>query len=142
MSTGGVLYSYRKPAVEREARRDTKAVVHKKVITLRAQVLRVIDARDACQQRKPEQRIGEPISGNLRERGKRDASARLNIAKSILLSEAQVNAKLDQMIAVNVAGGVQRLVNVRHTVLRIVAFVAERRKTSHANKTQTRIARD
>ena len=44
----------------------------------------------------------------------------------LLLRETKIQAELDDVIAVNVTGVVQHLVNVRHTLLRIISFVAQR----------------
>src|SRR5262249_34800139 len=111
---------------KREPFMDAKTVVNKKVVTVGANPLWVIDTRHARQKWKAEQKIGERVAGDLAKRRELEPPARLNIAESVLLREAQVSAKFDQMPAVNVTGVIDELVNVRDTVLRIVTFVTER----------------
>jgi len=86
--------------------------------------------RDARQQRKSQQHVGERISRQLEERRELQTTARFDVAESVLLREAYVAAELEQVIPVNVARVVQDLVDVGDAVLRVVAFVAERRETS------------
>ena len=73
------------PAGERQSRRDAKTVVDEKVVTLGANLLWIIDARNARQERKAEQQICERIAGDLSERRKLKPPARLDVAKSVLL---------------------------------------------------------
>ena len=67
-------------ADQRQVARHTKAVVKEEVVTLRAQVLGVIDTRAAGQQRKAQQQIAKRIDGDLSERRKlkrpRDSTSR------------------------------------------------------------------
>ena len=104
-------------------------------------MLCVIDARATGQQGKAEQKIGERVAAYLREGRKLDQAARLHVAESILLHEANVGAKLEQMFAARVGRCVDNLEGVGHAVLRVIAFVAERRESRHGNKTQAKVAR-
>jgi hypothetical protein len=62
----------------------------------------------------------------LGKRGEGDTSARFDIAEGVLLRNANVAAKLDQLPPMNVMGVVDELEDVCDAVLRIVALVAER----------------
>src|SRR6185369_2476888 len=126
--------------VQRQPRSNSIAVVNEKVVTLRANLLRVIYARDARQQREAEQQISKCVPRKLKEWRELKPPARFNIAKRVLLREAQVGAELDQVIAVNVTRVVQKLVNVRHAILRVVAFVAERREAGDRDETESEVA--
>src|SRR6185369_5192780 len=125
--------------VERQSRRDAIAVVEEEVVTLGANLLRVIDTRHTRQEGKSEQQIAERVARELKERRKLQTPARLNISKSILLRKAQVRAELEQVIPVNVTRVVQKLVNIRDAVLRIVSFVTERRETGDGDEAETKV---
>ena len=85
--------------VECQPRSDAETIVEKEVVAVRAEVLRVIDASDAGQQGKAEQQVRQRVAGDLRERRKLQAAARLDVTKGVLLREADVGAELDQMTA-------------------------------------------
>ena len=52
----------------------------------------------------------------------------------------KVSAEFQEMISVSITGVVQELVNVRDAVLRVVAFMSQRRETGHGNETQAKVA--
>jgi len=128
------------PGVECQPRCHAKAIIHKEVVTLSPNLLRVIDVGHTRQQRKSEQQIGDSVAGDLRKRRELQASARLDIAKSILLREAQVGAEFHQMTAADIAGVVEHLIDIRNAVLRIIAFITQRGKTGHGNKAESQVA--
>ncbi len=100
--------------------------------------------------RAPPVRYGKPISksasalpviDNGSGTGKRQKSPRLHVAKCVLLNAAKVPAKLHQMSAAGIGRLIQQLETIRHTVLRIVVLVAERRITRHGDVAEPRVAR-
>ena len=125
---------------ERQIPTHAKTVVDKEVVALGAQVLRVVDARDAGDERKPEQQVSQSDAG-VGERRKIQEAARLHIAKTVLLHDADVSAKLEQVISVHVGGRVENLKSVGDGVLWIVAFVSQGRKARDGDETQAEIAR-
>ena len=65
----------------------------------------------------------------------------MHIAKTVLLHRAEVGAKLEEMISLDVGSRVENLKGVGYGVLRIVALVAQGREARDGDKAQAEIAR-
>ena len=79
-------------AVERQSRRDAIAVVDEEVVTLGANLLRIIDARDARQERKAEQEIAERVAGESVQNGENWSRPRDSTSRNAFCCEKRKSA--------------------------------------------------
>src|SRR5262245_59142224 len=109
----------------------------------------VVEPRPACDQRQSEQQVGQRIAGNERDdhwrslwqpegdlRRESEQAARLNVAECVLLSVLEIESEFEQLSAASVCRRVEDLKVVGRAALRIVEFVAERRKAGDADEAQ------
>ena len=118
----------------------TKTIVDEEVIALGAQVLSIVDASAAGDQRKTEQQVSQGDAGVGKWR-KIEQTSRLHVAKTVLLHGADVSAKLEEVISFDVGSGIENLKGVGYGVLWIVALVAQGREARDCNEAQAEIAR-
>src|SRR5687768_9539819 len=79
---------------QRQVAADAKTVIYEKVVRVASQVLGVVHPRSAGHERKAEQQIAKRIESDLSERRELKQTARLHIAKRVLLHQSNVTAEL------------------------------------------------